>query len=86
MADGELTLKLDDETARRLREAADAAGRPIADYAADLLARNFEQFDAEWDEAYEALAEFDRTGESVPLDEALARARAVLDGQLARRR
>lgn len=28
MADGELTLKLDDDTVRRLQAAADAAGRP----------------------------------------------------------
>jgi predicted transcriptional regulator len=86
MADGELTLKLDDETARRLQEAADAAGRPVADYAADLLARTVEPYDTEWDEAFEALAEFDRTGESVSLDEALEKARAALDEQLARRR
>jgi len=60
MADGELTLKLDDETARRLQEAADAAGRPVADYAAGLIAGRLGD---SWAEALEAFQEFDRTGE-----------------------
>jgi predicted transcriptional regulator len=60
MADGELTLKLDDDTARRLQEAADAAGRPVADYAVELIADGLADG---WAEALEAFQEFDRTGE-----------------------
>jgi predicted transcriptional regulator len=69
MADGELTLKLDDETARRLQAAADAAGRPVADYAAGLIANGLED---RWAESLRRLAEYDRTGESISVEEALA--------------
>ena len=85
MADGELTLKLDDETARRLQEAADAAGRPVAEFAADLISGGLPP-DPHWREALEALEEYDRTGEGVSVEEALAEFRATLDERLAQRR
>lgn len=68
MADGELTLKLDEATARRLQEAADAAGRPVGDYAADLIGVGL---DNDWADALTALAEFDRTGVSYSIDEGM---------------
>lgn len=68
MADGELILKLDDDTARRLKAAADAAGRPVADYAAGLISEGLEDG---WAETRRRLAEFDRTGESLSVQEAL---------------
>lgn len=82
MADGELTLKLDDETARRLQEAADAAGRPVADYAAGLISEGLED-DADWAESLRRLEEYDRTGESVPLEEAMAVFHDELEKRLA---
>ena len=68
MADGELILKLDDDTARRLQAAADAAGRSVADYAANLIS---ESLDDGWSESRRRLEEFDRTGESLSVQEAL---------------
>lgn len=37
MADGEITLKLDAETERRLRAVADARGRSVEDYLRELI-------------------------------------------------
>jgi predicted DNA-binding protein len=68
MADGELTLKLDEDTARRLQEAADAAGRPVADYAAELIAGGLD----DWAEDVRIAEEFDRDGVSYTLQEGLA--------------
>lgn len=80
MADGELTLKLDVDTVRRLRAAADAAGVTMDRIAADLIA---EGLDHGWTEALESLREYDRTGAYVTLDEALNLARNNLEEKLA---
>jgi hypothetical protein len=85
MADGELKLKLDDDTARRLQAAA-AAGLPVADYAAELISDGLAAPDPRWREAYAALEEYDRTGEGVSLEEALAEFRTALDERLAQGR
>jgi len=84
MADGELTLKLDDETARRLQAAADAAGRPVGDYAAGLIAEALP--DLSWRESLRRLDEYDRTGESITVEEALAHFDSELAERLAARR
>lgn len=68
MADGELTLKLDDDTARRLEAAAAAAGRSVDDYARTLIS---EGLDDRWSESIRRLEEYDRTGESLSVQEAL---------------
>jgi predicted transcriptional regulator len=75
MADGELTLKLDDETARRLQAAADAAGLPVDSYAADVLA---DALSDHWQGAREAVAEFDRTGESFDAEAVMAEFRSAV--------
>ena len=80
MADGELTLKLDDETAGRLKAAAEAAGRPIEDYAAGLIAEGLEDH---WAMAGEALADYDRTGVSYSLEEGMAAFDAAVAQRLA---
>jgi predicted transcriptional regulator len=85
MADGELTLKLDDETARRLQEAADAAGRPAADYARDLIADHLST-DENWAEDVRILEEYDRTGVSYSVEEGLAAFDAAVKVQLAKPR
>lgn len=82
MADGELTLKLDEETARRLQEAADAAGRPAADYARDLIVDGLGGED-DWAEDVRIAAECDRTGDYVPLEEALQEFEHDLKARLA---
>ncbi|MDP3746836.1 MAG: TraY domain-containing protein [Phenylobacterium sp.] len=81
MADGELTLKLDDETARRLQAAADAAGRSVGDYAAGLIAEGLDG--DHWQGAREALAEFDRTGESFDAETTMAEFRASVARRVA---
>jgi predicted transcriptional regulator len=84
MADGELVLKLDDETMRRLQAEADAAGQSMGDYAASLIADQLSEHG--WAEALDRLAEYDRTGESISVEEALQHFDATLrDRQAARR-
>ena len=83
MADGKLTLKLDDDTVRRLRAAADAAGVTMDRIAADLIA---DGLDHDWSQALASLAEYDRTGVSYSLDEAMNLARNDLEEKLAARK
>ena len=83
MADGKLTLKLDDDTVRRLRAAADAAGVTMDRIAADLIA---DGLDHDWAQALASLAEYDRTGVSYSLDEAMNLARNDLEEKLAARK
>lgn len=83
MADGELTLKLDDDIVRRLRAVADATGVTMGRFAADLIA---DGLDHDWTEALASLAEYDRTGVSYSLDEAMNLARNDLEEKLAARK
>ena len=73
MADGALTLTLDDETAARLETAARQAGLTPEAYAAATLSDALETWPpgAPFDttEAEKALAEYDRTGEYETLEE-----------------
>jgi predicted transcriptional regulator len=84
MADGELTLKLDDETQRRLQEAADAAGRPLGDYVTDLITDHLAA-DDDWAEDVRIFEEYQRTGISYSLEEGLAVFDAAMERQLAKR-
>jgi predicted transcriptional regulator len=81
MADGELTLKLDEETARRLQAAADAAGRPVSDYASELIADGL-AWDDDGAEDVRLAAESDRTGVSYSVEEAMAHFRSELHAQV----
>jgi predicted transcriptional regulator len=65
MPDGELTLRLDDGTARRLQEAADAAGRPVADYAAELIAGGLD----DWAEIDRICDEAEAHGDAVAFED-----------------
>ncbi|MBP7650238.1 MAG: TraY domain-containing protein [Phenylobacterium sp.] len=77
MADGELTLKLDDETARRLKAAADAAGRSVDDYAAELISDGLGG-DDDVAEDLRIAEEYDRTGVSYSVEESVAHFRQAL--------
>jgi predicted transcriptional regulator len=81
MADGELTLKLDDETTRRLKEAAEAAGRPLSDYVADLIADHLAA-DDDWAEDVRIAEESERTGNWHTLEDAMAHFRSELHAQV----
>ncbi len=83
MADGELILKLDDDTARRLRAAADAVGRPVEAYAAELISGGL---DDDWADEVRAAQEYDRTGEHLSVEEGLSIFRSAVEDQLAKRR
>lgn len=80
MADGELTLTLDDETARRLQEAADAAGLTVGEFAAGLIGAGLGD---RWSGARAALAEYDQTGVSYSLAEGMAAFDAAVTARLA---
>ncbi len=87
MADPFLTLQLGAETFARLEAAAAAAGQPVESYVRKILetvleppgmqegAASFEGAH-DWTEADRRLAEYDRTGEYVTLDDWLAELRA----------
>ena len=60
MADGEILVRLDGETARRLDTIARAAGRPVGAYVADLIADRLDE--DRFAEAHAALEEYERTG------------------------
>ncbi|MDQ0463176.1 plasmid stability protein [Caulobacter ginsengisoli] len=84
MADGEITLKLDAETVRKLQRAAAEAGVSMETKGAEILADGLA--DAEgWAIVAERLEEFDRTGEARPANEVLAEFRARIEARLAGR-
>lgn len=92
MADGALTIILDDETLERLRREARDAGVPVENWVADWLRAPAmpappDSDVARWriEESLKALAEYDRTGESVGLDEALAEFHQRIETRLAKR-
>jgi hypothetical protein len=79
MDDGALKLDLDAALSERLRAAADEAGRTVSDHAAHLIA---EGLDNRWSVSVERLTEYDRTGEFVPAEDALARFRSAIKERL----
>ena len=82
MPDG-FDIHLDPDRAARLKAAADAAGLAPADYALSVLDHALE---TDWSESLRRLEEFDRTGESVPLEEALEEFRHAVKERLAGRK
>lgn len=82
MADGELTLKLDDETARRLRAAAEAAGLPMEDFVTRLISQRLEATD-DWVEDERIIEEMDRSGVSYSVAEGMAVFDAAMESYLA---
>ena len=87
MADGDLTLKLDDETAQRLKDAAAAAGRSVNDYVRDLIREGLTakaSDEVDWAEDLRILADYDRTGVSYSVEEGIAVFDAAMKVYLAR--
>lgn len=62
MADGSLTIPLNDEIARKLAEAAEQAGETPDAFALRLVVRGLEHGD--WDVTHRRLDAYDRTGEA----------------------
>ncbi|ATQ43029.1 hypothetical protein [Caulobacter mirabilis] len=67
MADGSLTIPLDELTAEQLKAAAEAAGETPEAYVRRAVARSLEE---DWAEDLRRAAEYERTGESLSVDEA----------------
>lgn len=82
MADG-ADIHIDAARAERLKAAAQAAGLSPEDYAIKALDR---AMDSDWALAIDALNDFDKTGHSVPAEDALLRFRRNLEDRLASRR
>ena len=82
MADGELTLRLDDDTSRRLKAAAEAAGQGVDDFVADLIQLRLREGDNDATEDLRILEEYRRTGESYSVQEAKAYFHAELMTQV----
>lgn len=84
MADGELRLKLDDETQRRLGEAAGAVGMSVEAYALGVLVDELDSDPLSISQA--RLAEYRRTGESISVEEAMTYFDQEVEAALARKR
>lgn len=82
MADG-FDIRIEHEQAERLRAAAEAAGAQPEDYARQLLAQALE---ADWAEDHARISEYERTGEAVGVEEAMARFRADVETRLTARK
>jgi predicted transcriptional regulator len=61
-----LTIELDEELAARLKAATARSQTPIATFAANAVARAVAEVEA-WAEDEAAYAEYERTGEAIPL-------------------
>ncbi len=72
MADGGMTLELTETLTDRLIAAAEKAGRAPADYAAEIIGG---ALDDDWSEAERRWADYERTGKSVSLKDAMAELR-----------
>ena len=67
MADGGMTIEVDEALARRLRALADAAGADVD----DLVRKAVESYVDDWSEDLARLAEYERTGEAFDADAVL---------------
>jgi predicted DNA-binding protein len=76
MADGEIRVKLDAETERRLKEMAEAAGRSVDDYVHGLIADKLDEDG--WGEDEHIADEAERTGTSYSVEEAMSHFREEL--------
>jgi len=74
MADGGFRVEISESLGRQLVAAAEAAGRPVSDYAADLIARGLD----DWAEDLARYEEYRRSGEYLDAETVLAGFRAEL--------
>lgn len=81
MADDGYRIELNPHLGAQLDEAASAAGLSVDRFAAELISQALG--DPDWRDTRESLAHYDRTGEFVDLDEALAVAKKRLMERLA---
>ncbi|HEY2710644.1 MAG TPA: hypothetical protein VGI95_21575 [Caulobacteraceae bacterium] len=75
-------IEVDDDLARRLRVAADAAGESVERYALMALKA---AADDDWAEDCARVAEFEATGHSIPADQAMADFRTAVEARFAKK-
>jgi len=80
MADGEVRVVLDAETERRLKAAADAAGRSVDDHARALIVEGLD--DEDWTVDERIADEAERSGATYSVQEAMAHFRAELHARV----
>jgi len=83
MADGDFKLELSEELGRRLKAAAEAAGRSVDDYAAGLISQGLE---SSWDEDYARYDEYRRTGEYLDAETVMRDFKAALKRRFSEKR
>ena len=83
MADCGLKLELDENLSSRLTAPAEDAGRPVFDYAAELIDGTL---DDDWSTTERRWADYEKTGESVSVEEAMTRSRDGLKARFALKR
>lgn len=84
MADGEVKVTLDAETERRLKAAAEAAGRSVGDHARALIREGLD--DSDWTEDLRIAEDAERTGSSYSVEDAVAHFRTALHAQVKKAR
>jgi plasmid stability protein len=78
-----VTVVIDGELAERLKVSAESLGRPVDEHARDLIR---EALDEDWTEDDRRFAEYERTGVSIPADQAFDELRASLERRFASRK
>ena len=84
MVDGELTLKLDEEMRRRLADLAGLTGVSVETYGLEIMADDLEHDGLAASRI--RLAEYDRTGEYITVEEAMAHFDRAVEARLSERR
>jgi uncharacterized protein (DUF1778 family) len=82
MADDGFKLEVDSALAERLKLAAAAAGESVQDFALQALRS---AADDDWAEDYARIAEYEATGRSIPVDQAMAEFRAAVEARFAKK-
>ncbi len=82
MADGGLKLELDEALGRRLNEAAVALGQSAGDLAAKLISHGLD----DWAQDFARFAEYERTGEYIDAEIAMAEFRQAVTDRIAAKR
>ena len=82
MADDGMKIDLDDALRRRLNAAAAAAGSPPEVMAAELIRQ---ALDPSWDEDFARIAEYDRTGEFISVEQFVTELREAVDARFSRK-
>lgn len=84
MADGGMTLQIDEALTEQLRVAAAASGETVEEFARRAL-EMWSEDRGGWEEDIAAFEEYDRTGVGRPADEVMAEFRASIEAHFAKK-